>query len=242
MGVTSRGIAFPEDVNAVAPLDGYFAALAQSVDDALATLQSATTPNAANEAQRQSLYPTPVQGNRVYRLDKGFYEVFYESYSPLTNPGGATPAGWYPAPGSDIRFSVSKDNFSMAANGSAQYPLAGNPAPARNDGYALASDGTITPPYIGDYEVVLRANWNTQNSAGQRNLGMDYNGTMIGGGGSQNRAPGPMLGGEASNGLWHWRSPAAAGGFVRPYTVQNSGAVLSVTMYAMFRYMGPSKY
>lgn len=49
----------------------------------------------ANAAARDLRYPTPVQGNRVWRSDIGAEDVYLAAYNATTNPGGATPAGWY---------------------------------------------------------------------------------------------------------------------------------------------------
>ena len=50
----------------------------------------------ADAAARNALYPSPVQGNAVFRSDLGYEEVYYAAHNATTNPGGRTPAGWYP--------------------------------------------------------------------------------------------------------------------------------------------------
>ena len=66
----------------------------------------AATPNAvsltgqaivADAAARNVLFPSPVQGNAVFRNDLGYEETYYGLYNVSTNPGGKTPAGWYKA-------------------------------------------------------------------------------------------------------------------------------------------------
>ena len=68
----------------------------------------ATTPNAvsltgqvivADAAARDVLYPSPVQGNAVFRNDRGWAEQYYGLYNVSTNPGGVSVAGWYPVAG-----------------------------------------------------------------------------------------------------------------------------------------------
>ena len=54
-------------------------------------------PIVGNAAGRDSLYPTPAQGNSVFRNDLGYEETYYGLYNVSTNPGGKTPAGWYKA-------------------------------------------------------------------------------------------------------------------------------------------------
>lgn len=60
----------------------------------------------ANQTERDAQYPTPQQGMSVYRLDLGTQEIYYGLYNVSTNPGGKTPAGWYPA-----------DNFAASSLG-----------------------------------------------------------------------------------------------------------------------------
>lgn len=52
----------------------------------------------ANEAKRDAKFPTPVQGNQVWREDLGATETYYALYNVSTNPGGRSAAGWYQEP------------------------------------------------------------------------------------------------------------------------------------------------
>ena len=52
-------------------------------------------PIVGNEAGRNSLYPTPAQGNSVFRNDLGTTETYYGLHNASTNPGGRAVAGWY---------------------------------------------------------------------------------------------------------------------------------------------------
>jgi hypothetical protein len=54
-------------------------------------------PIVGNAAGRDSLYPTPAQGNSVFRNDLGYQETYYALYNATTNPGGMEVAGWYKA-------------------------------------------------------------------------------------------------------------------------------------------------
>lgn len=49
----------------------------------------------ANAGARDALYPSPVQGNAVFRNDLGYEQVYYGLYNVSTNPGGLSVAGWY---------------------------------------------------------------------------------------------------------------------------------------------------
>lgn len=58
---------------------------------------SAVSKGVANQAERNTLYPSPVQGNTVFRTDLGTTETYFGVYNSSTNPGGQASAGWYPA-------------------------------------------------------------------------------------------------------------------------------------------------
>ena len=53
----------------------------------------------SSEWERDRAFPSAVQGDRVYRKDRGWEEAYFSVYSASSNPRGATPAGWYPAGG-----------------------------------------------------------------------------------------------------------------------------------------------
>lgn len=56
---------------------------------------STEIPTAANATARDAMYPSPVQGNTVFRNDLGINETYYGLYNVTTNPGGRDVAGWY---------------------------------------------------------------------------------------------------------------------------------------------------
>lgn len=92
-------IPYPEIGTNLTPLATHFAALAQGAQEAIDAVRASTSPPVNSDAERFALYPTPVQGNTVLRRDKGYTEAFFSEYSLTGNPGGATPAGWYPIAG-----------------------------------------------------------------------------------------------------------------------------------------------
>ena len=59
-------------------------------------IEAANAVRVANQAERDSVYPAPVQGNTVFRADLGYEEKYYAAYNATTNPDGTkgTP-GWY---------------------------------------------------------------------------------------------------------------------------------------------------
>lgn len=100
MGTTAPdNIPFPDAGNAVPPLETHFAALAQGAQDGINSVRASATPSVPSEAARNTLYPSPVQSNSVWRSDRGYEERYFSEYNASANPGGATPAGWYPVTG-----------------------------------------------------------------------------------------------------------------------------------------------
>lgn len=54
----------------------------------------------ANQAARDAMYPTPIQGNAVWRNDLGYAETYYTLYNSSTNTGGhPNGPGWFPTTG-----------------------------------------------------------------------------------------------------------------------------------------------
>ena len=59
-------------------------------------LEAANAVRVANQTERDSVYPAPVQGNTVFRADLGYEEKYYAVYNSSSNPDGTTgTAGWY---------------------------------------------------------------------------------------------------------------------------------------------------
>lgn len=56
-------------------------------------------PTVRSDAERTAAYPSPVQGDRVWRADKGWEEAYFGLYNASTNPSGSAQAGWYPIAG-----------------------------------------------------------------------------------------------------------------------------------------------
>lgn len=59
------------------------------------SFKAAAPRTVASASARDALFPSPVQGNSVFRSDLGYEERYYAAYNSSTNPGGRTPAGWY---------------------------------------------------------------------------------------------------------------------------------------------------
>lgn len=80
-------------------LNGQATAIDTNLKAAMTAQEGRFVPAVANQAARDALFPSPVQGNRVFRVDAGYEEAYYAAYNATTNPNGVTPAGWYPTGG-----------------------------------------------------------------------------------------------------------------------------------------------
>ena len=89
-------IPYPEGTDAYAPLHTHFANIAQATDAAILSGVAGSARAAGSVAQRNTIFPNPVQGNLVYRTDRGYIEQYHATYASSSNPLGATPGGWYP--------------------------------------------------------------------------------------------------------------------------------------------------
>lgn len=92
MQVTPEGVPYATTSDAMSVAD-ITAAMATGISEQLAKLAAGGV--VANQTERDTLYPTPVQGNTVFRADLGYKQTYYAAYNGTTNVGGRTPAGWY---------------------------------------------------------------------------------------------------------------------------------------------------
>jgi hypothetical protein len=67
-----------------------------SIYEKLQSIKLDTAVAVADEAARDALYPTPAQGDAVWRNDLNIEQRYYELYS-VNNKGGKSIAGWYAA-------------------------------------------------------------------------------------------------------------------------------------------------
>jgi hypothetical protein len=109
------------------------------------------SPNFVNsQAARDALYPSPVQGNKVFRNDKGYEEQYFALYNASTNVGGATPAGWYPVAGTLPVYQVVKNATNFTPTSGAWFALS-------NTAHwtAVEADPTGVITYNGNFTVGL---------------------------------------------------------------------------------------
>lgn len=113
----------------------------------------------SGEWERNRAFPSAVQGDRVYRKDRGWEEAYFGLYNATSNRGGATPAGWYPVGGAMPMARYEVSNFTIPASN--EIEIAGGDWTQVEDrpGWRAAS-GTnyrLRPNIPGYYQVDLRA-------------------------------------------------------------------------------------
>jgi hypothetical protein len=68
---------------------------ATSIGDSFERLELQLPIKVTSATARNETFPEPKQGDSVYRLDLGFEERYYETYSVKTNTSGKPQEGWY---------------------------------------------------------------------------------------------------------------------------------------------------
>jgi hypothetical protein len=133
-------------------------------------------PIVGNEAGRDSLYPTPAQGNSVFRNDLGVEETYYGLYNASTNPGGRDTAGWYVE---DRRTGLVpiQPASSVIASGSGSANALGVVSFSNATAVSLNGIFSDTPTGFLSYRIILRittaTTLSTQLSFRLRNAGVD---------------------------------------------------------------------
>jgi hypothetical protein len=96
MDVTPEGVPYATTSDAMSVAD-ITAAMATGISAELAKLAAAGIVDSATA--RDELYPTPIQGNTVFRSDLGVRQTYFEAWNATTNPGGqGVSAGWVDQP------------------------------------------------------------------------------------------------------------------------------------------------
>lgn len=116
MAAADWGIPVPSGGMQVAPLRVPFQAQGDAIADALDKLRAMSVPSVASTAERAVLFPSPKQGDRVYRKDTAQEETYLGLYNASTNPGGALTAGWY-ATGGNLGFAENWDDSQSNVTG-----------------------------------------------------------------------------------------------------------------------------
>lgn len=182
MGLTSPdAIPYPDGTTAFAPLHAHFAAVAEGAQTAVNNLRASASPPVGSATARNAIYPTPVQGNAVFRTDKGYEERFYAEYSAGGNPGGATPAGWYPTSGAKPSFYMKSSSISLVSASELEL-VTGTPVVYEDTegGFGTGTPGRFrfTPKTPGWWNLTLRLQFQS-NPAGLRIISIRKNGSSL---------------------------------------------------------------
>jgi hypothetical protein len=119
----------------------------------------------ATEAARVTLQG---RGATTIRTDKGWTERYYATYNASTNPGGATPAGWYPIEGAipEVNLLPSGNQAVNAGSTITAWSAPGSGGSVLTDSeWFTYSGGVITALRAGRYRIMARAS--VVNAAGQ---------------------------------------------------------------------------
>lgn len=77
----------------------------------------------ASATERDFEFPAPRAGDRVYREDKGYFDVYCGAFDLVTNKAGALSAGWWPEQAVPLPISGTQAVFTLGTNTS-QWELA----------------------------------------------------------------------------------------------------------------------
>jgi hypothetical protein len=91
MPITPEGVYYADNSTEMSVAD-ITSAMATSISEQIAILREGGI--VSSDAERDDLYPVPVQGNTVFRDDLGLRQTYYALYNATTNPGGKATAGW----------------------------------------------------------------------------------------------------------------------------------------------------
>lgn len=230
-------IPYPDGATGFTPLQQKFADIANAVDGALTTGIGGAPRLANSDAERNAIYPTPVQGNAVNRPDKGWVEQYFAAYNATTNPAGATPSGWYPVSGATPLLSASRSNFTVNNGATVQFLSTGASIEQLSPGVSVSAAGVITITQPGFYVSEIGINQNAVNGSGQRTLGSSTTGSGIG----DVQGTYLAMGSIATGYYWHRAQIkiTAAGQQITPFLLQNSGANLDFRASVRVFYVSP---
>ena len=145
----------------------------------ITNLETASPRTVPSQAARDALFTSPVQGNSVFRNDKGGPEVYSALYNASTNPGGASTAGWYPGTGlipAARRLTTTVQSTSGTAG--TWTKMLFNVVDFDTWGMTSTAD-TITAPFTGIYHVRARGSWQYTTSGTFTAIRIYKNGSSI---------------------------------------------------------------
>lgn len=123
--------------------------LARMADDMQEALLR-RSPVVGSAAARNSLFPSPQQGDRVWRSDLGYEETYYDTYNAIANPGGLVSANWYPP----SKIFMAQNNAGQALGGGWNVITSAWGAASVNH-LGVWSGGALTVTKPGWYEITF---------------------------------------------------------------------------------------
>lgn len=130
-----------------------------AVTTQIAGLDARFTPSVASATARNAIFPTPVQGNRVYRSDLGYTEAYYATFNITTNPGGASPSGWYPVEAGAIGGTMRRTSTALSVPNGTYASLSANAAWQTLAGEGLRGGMTYNDGFVAPVTGVYLYNW-----------------------------------------------------------------------------------
>lgn len=123
----------------------------------LTNLEMASPVVMASAAARNAAFPTPAQGNSVFRSDMGYVETYFALYNSSTNVGGATPAGWYPTTGKMPKIVATRNATDWSITGGQYNAISSNTywTTTLTQGGAGNWSTGITIPFAGVWRVTF---------------------------------------------------------------------------------------
>lgn len=149
---TPDNLYYPVGTDGISPLQTILANMQGSTQTALSALGTKFPAVANSDAARNALFPSPVQGNRVFRSDRMYTEAYFSAWTGA-NPAGAKLAGWYPID-SHIYGKVTRDTAIALGNANADFKVGFESNLGTYTGMWNGSGSTrLNLPIVGVWEV-----------------------------------------------------------------------------------------
>lgn len=189
----------------------------------------------ADAAARDALYPAPVQGDSVFRLDRGWSERYYGTYNATSNPGGAQAgAGWYPVEGILPWYTSWQTGGDNIANATWEGTGLGGEQVSRG-GFTVSGDALIVP-IPGFYTITSNVKFTANTVGTARGIRFVIDSNVVVNNEWSHRYTGGFLNADLPAGAM-WQGYVASR--IEPQYYQNSGGTLAVhSRYITARYMG----
>jgi hypothetical protein len=231
-----------EDGDLVDPLNAALNLQSTQMEEAL----NESVGRSASAAERDTRRPNPIQGDRMYRTDKGWTEAYFDLFS-VSNMGGASPAGWYPISGNLPVCILTATGSSFPNNLERTIGSTEDYAPVwveESDNHSWHPGGSdVTPTIPGMYTYSLTSGWDSGVS-GSRLTRLKRNNT----GGIQSGSITMSIlsnsvqpTGHANASIDQFRFNGTSD-YVRCSAFHNNGAGLGFSARFVMRYVGPPVY